>query len=113
MAKLADDRTPTDAEILQYKNVPVDVAARYIGWSSVTITNALKQERAPFGFASQNPNTGSFSYKISPGLLVKYKNGDLPTYKLKEVIKLAADGVEEVLNARMDGLQKLISAALA
>lgn len=112
MAKLHDDRTPTDAEILKYKNVPVDVAARYIGWSSVTITNALKQERAPFGFSSQNPNTGSFAYNISPGLLVKYKNGDLPTYKLKEVIKLAADGVEEVLNTKLRGIQTLINFAL-
>lgn len=112
MAKLANNRTPSDADIKQYCNVPVDVAARYIGWSSVTITNALKQERAPFGFASQNPETGSFSYNISPGLLVKYKNGELPTYRLKEVIKLAADGVEEVLNTRMDGLQKLLAIAI-
>ena len=56
--------TPTDEEILALDNVRPDIAGRYIGWSSPTITNALKQERAPFGFAAQNPETGSWHYNI-------------------------------------------------
>lgn|GEM_PF-434064 len=92
---------PTDEEILALNDVPVQLAARYIGWSSVTITNALKQERAPFGFAAQNPNTGSWTYNISPGALVRYKRGDLPTYRLNEVINLAAEGFEKVIDAKL------------
>ena len=44
-------RPLTDEEIMAYDNVPIDVAARYIGWSSPTIYRALREERAPFGFA--------------------------------------------------------------
>ena len=99
---------PTDEQILSYDNVPVAVAARYIGWSSVTVTNALKQELAPFGFASKNPEKGTYAYNISPGLLVKYKKGDLPTYRLKEVMEIAAYGVEQLINAKLGGFQKVL-----
>ena len=37
MPKKATSRTPTDDEIRSYTNVPVDVAAKYIGWSTVSI----------------------------------------------------------------------------
>ena len=103
-------KTPTDEEILALDNVRPDIAGRYIGWSSPTITNALKQERAPFGFAAQNPETGSWHYNISPGLLVAYKRGTLPTYRLKEVVNLASEGIERVLSAKLEGLKKLTDA---
>ena len=90
--------------------VRFDVAAQYIGWSSSTICNALKQERAPFGFAVQNPETGSWAYNISPGLLVAYKRGTLPTYRLKEVINLAAEGVERVVDAKLESVRKIADA---
>ena len=99
--------TPTDEEILAMDTVRFEVAARYIGWGTDTIRNALKQERAPFGFAVQNPETGSWSYNISPGLLVAYKRGTLPTYKLKEVINLAAEGVERVVDAKLENVRKI------
>ena len=101
---------PTTKEIMSYDNVPPDVAARFIGWSSPTICRALHEERAPFGFAIKNHQTGTWAYNISPGLLVKYKNGELPTYRLKEVINLAAEGVEQVVNQRLAGLQKILDA---
>ena len=110
MAWAKTTKTPTDEEILALDNVRPDIAGRYIGWSSPTITNALKQERAPFGFAAQNPETGSWHYNISPGLLVAYKRGTLPTYRLKEVVNLAAEGVERVLSAKLEGLKKLTDA---
>lgn len=103
---------PTDEEILSFANVPVDMAARYIGWSNTTIYYALQEERAPFGFAAQNPKTKSWTYNISPGLLVKYKNGELPTYKLKEVVDLAAEGVERVINEKLAVMQRFTAAAL-
>ena len=100
--------TPTDEEILALDNVRPDIAGRYIGWSSPTITNALKQERAPFGFAAQNPETGSWHYNISPGLLVAYKRGTLPTYRLKEVVNLAAEGIDRVISARLAGMRAIM-----
>ena len=100
----------TDEEILAMDVVRYDVAARYIGWSSDTIRNALRQERAPFGFAVQNLETGSWAYNISPGLLVAYKRGTLPTYRLKEVIDLAAEGVERVVDAKLESVRKIADA---
>ena len=110
MARKSEALTPTDEQILAMDTVRPDVAARYIGWSSVTITNALKQERAPFGFAVQNLKTGTWTYNISPGLLVAYKRGTLPTYRLKEVIHLAAEGVEQIVDAKLTNIQKIADA---
>lgn len=42
---------PTDAEILAYDNVPVDVAARYLDWPEQTVRLALREGRATFGIA--------------------------------------------------------------
>lgn len=106
-SRVASDRTPTDEEILKYRNVPVEVAAKYIGWSSSTLKNAMKHGTAPVGMVAQNEN-GGFSYHISPGNLVKYMNGELPIYRLNEVIKLITDSAEEVMNTRVDNLQKLL-----
>ena len=39
--KKATKRPLTDEEIMAYDNVPIDVAARYIGWSSPTIYLSL------------------------------------------------------------------------
>lgn len=87
MSRKIKETTPTDEEILSYTNVPVEVAARYIGWSSCNIAWALQQERAPYGHAAQtgvNRETGypTYSYNISPGLLVKYKRGELEAWRL-------------------------------
>lgn len=100
---------PTDEEILSQDNVPVEMACRYIGWSSPTLYYALQDQRAPFGCAVKSPK-GGWAYNISPGLLVKYKRGDLPTYRLNELIGMAVDGIERVLNERLAGMQKVISA---
>lgn len=113
MARKMTAETPTDEEILSYNNVPVSVAAKYIGWSTCNIYWALQQERAPFGMATQtgvNKKTGlpNWTYNISPGLLVKYKNGEIQAYKLNEVIKLAADGIQEVLDARLEAVSELM-----
>ena len=44
---------------------------------------------------------------------MKYKRGDLPTYKLREVEELAADGIERIVNERLSGLQTILSVALS
>lgn len=101
-------QTPTDQEIMAYNNVPVPVAAKYIGWSSCNVARALQQERAPFGVAAQTGER-SWTYNISPGLLVKYKHGEIQAWRLNEVIKLAADGIQELLDARTETLNELMA----
>lgn len=113
MARKMTAKTPSDEDILAYNNVPVDVAAKYIGWSSCNVVRALQQERAPFGMAAQtgvNQKTGSptFTYQISPGLLVKYKHGEIQAWRLNEVLKLAADGIEQILDSRMEMVAELV-----
>ena len=110
MARKSEVTRPTDEQILAQDTVRLDMAARYIGWSVPTLTNALRQERAPFGFATQNPKTETWAYNISPGLLVAYKRGTLPTYRLNEVIDLASEGVERILSKKMAGVQKITNA---
>ena len=109
MPRRATHNIPGEDEILEQNNVPVEMAARYIGWSTTTLYYALQEQRAPFGCAVKSPN-GGWAYNISPGLLVRYKRGDLPTYRLTEVIDLAAEGVERIINERLAGVQRLLAA---
>lgn len=108
MPKRCSAVPPSDKEILGYSNVPVTVAAKYVGSSSTTIMWALQEERAPYGYATQNPKTGTWAYNISPGALVKYKKGELPVWKIKEIVAMAAEGVEKVLDTRMAATQKVL-----
>ena len=101
---------PSDDEILSFDTVPTDIAALYIGWSTPTIYRALQEQRAPFGFAAENKETGTWTYNISPGLLVAYKRGSLPTYRLREVQELAVEGIERILAAKLEGLQRVLAA---
>lgn len=110
MPKRVEKVIPTDREIMSYRNVPVEVAARYLGMSTTTIKNALQQERAPFGFASQNPEKGSFTYQISPDRLIRYQSGELPMYRINEIMEMAAAGVEDILNQRLEYLNVLMGA---
>ena len=96
--KKATKRPLTDEEIMAYDNVPIDVAARYIGWSSPTIYRALREERAPFGFAVCSEETGSWTYNISPGLL------------LEEVM---VRHVQEALDLRLAGVSALMGKVLS
>ena len=107
MPRKTTAETPTDEEILAYNNVPADVAAQYIGWSTCNIYRALQQERAPFGMAARTTES-TWTYNISPGLLVKYKHGDLQSWRLNEVIQLAADGIQQVRDERLSAVAALV-----
>lgn len=107
MLRKVTAQTPTDEEIMTYNNVPVVVAAKYIGWSACNLYWALQQERASFGVAVKTSET-TWTYNISPGALVKYKHGELPAYRLNEVIKLVADGVERVINEHLTAVDALV-----
>lgn len=77
------ERVPiTDADILAYDNVPVPIAAQYIGWSANKLYYALQDHQVPFGFVAEQESAkracgASWTYNISPGLLVAYKRGTL------------------------------------
>lgn len=79
------ERAPiTDADILAYDNVPVPIAAQYIGWNANKLYYALQDHQVPFGFVVERESTAracgaSWTYNISPGLLVAYKRGTLVT----------------------------------
>ena len=90
----------------------VTMAAKFIGWSDVTIRYALQEERAPFGIAAQNPKTGTWAYNISPGLLIKYKNGELQAYKLKDLSQMLADHAERIIETRVGTVSQAIGKIL-
>ncbi len=100
MAGLRDENTPTDAQILMYDNVPTKIAAAYIGMSAIRVCDSLKQGRAPFGYAVKSEESSTWTYSISPGLLVKYKNGELNMWPQNELINRLVDEVETLLNLR-------------
>lgn len=94
---------PTDTDILAYDNVPVQVAASYIGWSTTTLYYALQDGRAPFGFVSINKDAStysgcSFTYNISPGLLVAYKRGTLACPSPSEIMRVILNAVQDMVD---------------
>ncbi len=98
---------PTDEVILRYANVPLNLAAKYIGWSNTTIRYALQEERAPFGIAARNPNTDTWAYNISPEALVKYKHGELEHYRLNDLVKCITNAVTEDIKIRLSSMREM------
>lgn len=101
--------TPTDAEILAYNNVPVAVAAAYLGCGQGVVQNALKQRRAPYGYAVENKDTHTWKYQVSPGLLVKFKNGDLHEFPLDELVEQIVNKVDTIVSIRTRAAVKVLS----
>lgn len=100
--------TPTDDAILQYDNVPVETAARYLGSSTATLYEALQDERVPFGWAVHR--NAQWAYHISPGALVRYKREGLPLYKLKDVSDIVCGDVERLIDKKMEVLSAVFQA---
>lgn len=91
------ERVPiTDADILAYDNVPVPIAAQYIGWNANKLYYALQDHQVPFGFVAERESTAracgaSWTYNISPGLLVAYKRGTLVTIPRGDLATIIRD----------------------
>ena len=86
----------TDADILAYDNVPVPIAAQYIGWNANKLYYALQDHQVPFGFVAERESTAracgaSWTYNISPGLLVAYKRGTLVTIPRGDLAAIIRD----------------------
>lgn len=108
--KVTVSKAPTKTEIRRYQNVPVDVAAKYLGASPTTIMRALQDGRAPFGFASKNPEKNYYTYQISPERLIRYQSGELPMYNINDIMRYAAAGIEDLLKAKTEQLAKVCNA---
>jgi len=77
----------TEEELMQYRNVPPPVAAKYLDKSPPFVYKGLQCGRLPFGTAVQMDG-GKWSYDIPPKSLIAYVNGTLPVIMiLKEVMK--------------------------
>lgn len=90
---------PSDAEILSYDNVPVDVAARYLDWPEQTVRLALREGRATFGVAIKDK---ALTYKISPGGLVKYKREGIPCFDYETILHMVKAAVSSTIHTEMD-----------
>ncbi|MCQ5029636.1 hypothetical protein NE547_08810 [Flavonifractor sp. DFI.6.63] len=103
---------PSEETVMSYANVPVEVAAPFVGWSTTTLYAALQQGRAPFGFAVENEAKGSWAYNISPGGLIRYKRDGCPMIRLGELREFMADSAKEVLDAKVSTLGKIVEAVM-
>ena len=65
-----------EEEILKYDNVPISVASKYLDTSQQYIRVGLQRARLPFGTAVQVGNKNKWTYQISPGALINWKNGN-------------------------------------
>lgn len=108
--KVTVNDVPTEADIRRYQNVPVGVAAKYLGSSTTTIKLALQDGRAPFGFASKQPEKNCYRYQISPERLIRYQSGELPMYSINDIMRYAAAGIEDLLKGKAEQLAKAYSA---
>lgn len=72
MKKAGSKSRVTDEDIRSYDNVPVAVAAEYLGVSVPTVRRALQQGKTNLGFAVAGSGS-RYDYHISPGGLIKYK----------------------------------------
>lgn len=104
---------PTDAEILSYDNVPVPVAASYLGCGVLSLREALQQGRAPFGYAVRSgADGGKWMPQISPGQLVAFKNGTLPIVDESKIVSMLSDAVEKILDLRSKAALEVLTPGL-
>jgi len=67
----------SEAELLSMKKIGPEAAARYLqnGTTAQEIRVQAQNGRCPFCRAERM--TGRYRYRINPGLLIKYKQGEL------------------------------------
>ena len=112
MAKRVAKTPVADEEILAYDNVPIDVAARYLGISQSSVRLALREDRArQFGFAVQGSGNGLI-YHISPGGLVRYKREGGVIVPFESIEELLADVVVKLVDEKMQGIRRIAELSL-
>lgn len=108
---MAKRKIDTDAEILSHSNVPVPLAAQYLGCSPETLRESLRQGRAPFGYGIKSEG-GKWAFHISPGLLVAYESGSLQPLNTGQLVEQLVTDVGKVLEARYKGAAKMLCAEI-
>lgn len=109
---MAKRKIDTDAEILSCSNVPVPLAAQYLGCSPETLRESLRQGRAPFGYGIKHGETGKWAFHISPGLLVAYQDGSLQPLNTGRIVEQLAADVGKMLEERYRGAAKMLCAEM-
>jgi hypothetical protein len=66
--------SPTTKEIMQYRNVPVFLAAAYMGVSCEYIRYGIEDKVLPFGTCIKKHSRRV--YHISPDRLIQYQKGE-------------------------------------
>lgn len=69
-------------DLYDYKNVPIDIAAKVIGKGPEFVRVGLQQERLQIGCAIKG--TINYDYHISPYLLEKYMGNRYQEIEVKE-----------------------------
>lgn len=65
--------TVTIDQLLEYRSVPINTAASYIGCSTRTLMFGLREGKLPFGCAVRH--TSEWSYIIPPARLIAWVDG--------------------------------------
>lgn len=106
------DQTPTDEEILSYTNVPLQIASAYVGQGVKALKRGLIQKTVPFGYAVENQETGTYTFQISPGLLVNYQRGVLNGISVKGAVEIMTAEIERLLSARSRAALEVLAPGL-
>lgn len=85
----------TDDDILALEAVPVETAARYLGWSERNVRDCLREGRAPFGVAFRAESQVVF--KILPEPLVRFKHQGLQPEPFSAWTRLISAIVQEAV----------------
>ena len=67
----------TEAELMAHKKIGPEIAAKYLQNGSTAQEIRVKAQLGRCPFCVAEKMTGRYRYRINPGLLIKYKAGEL------------------------------------
>ncbi len=68
----------TTEELLSYKKIGPEVAAKYLQNGTTAHELRLDAQEGTCPFMTARPGKGRYSYRVNIGRLIKFKNGELP-----------------------------------
>lgn len=87
---------PTDAELLEMRNVPAETAGLVLGVSGNVVRAALREGRLPCGIATRGPS-GSWVYIIPPKALLRFRDEGCEPQRWLELRQLLKNVMAETL----------------
>lgn len=106
---MAEQVIYSDEEIRACRRVTPLIASRYLDAypNAMSVALAMRAGKLPIGAAIQNPQTGTWTYRIDAERLIAYKHGTIPTadidglaQKLDEFNQLARKTIETLREER-------------